>query len=77
MQVTSTFKPITYEEARYEFFLLKKHEAERKLQWYQKRLKNAHGHWEIYVYNMCCKLCAEISYYNDVLNAFEIDAEVE
>lgn len=72
MQLTTTFKVITYEEARYEFFLQKKHDAERKLQWYAKRLKKAHGHWAIHLHSVCSDLGDEINYYNDAMKAFDI-----
>ena len=75
MKVTTTFKAITYEEARYEFFLQKKHEAERKLQWYEKRLKKAHGHWAMHLHDVCSDLGAEINYYDDAMKAFDIYKE--
>lgn len=77
MQVTGTFKAPTYEEARYEFFLLKKHEAERKLLGYQEELKYAFGHWRKYVLDMCSELETEINYYNDALEVFDIYKEEE
>lgn len=77
MQVTGTFKALTYEEDRYEFFLLKKHEAERKLQGYQEKLKYAFGYWRKYILNMCSELEAEIKYYNDALKVFDVNTEVK
>lgn len=72
MQVTTTFVSMTYEEARREFFLQKKHEAERKLQYNQKRLKRASGHKAVHLCEICSNLGSEICYYNDALKAFTV-----
>lgn len=72
MTVTGTFTAITYEEARYDFFLLKKHAAERKLEWYRKRLKRARGHWSMHLQEVCSNLGWEINYYDDAMKAFKV-----
>lgn len=66
---------ITYEQARYKFFLQKKHAAKRKLKWYTKRLSKARGHRAMQLYEKCCDLGWEINFYDDAMKAFDIYTE--
>lgn len=77
MEFNITFQAVTYEESRYEFFLQKKHEAERKLGWYTKRLSKACGHRAMQLYEKCCELGCEVSYYDDAIKALDIYEEVK
>lgn len=67
MDYTTTLKAVTYEEARYEFFLQKLHEAERKLEHWQKRLALAKGYNAVNAHDICSKLGWEVNFYKDAL----------
>lgn len=77
MQFTGTIKAITYEEARRDFFLEKKHEAERKLQYWKKRLSKKMQMRTLHIDQKCADLGWEINFYNDALRALGDDLEVE
>jgi hypothetical protein len=69
MQFTTTLKTITYEEARHDFFLKKKHEAERKLEWWKKRLSKRMALSTMHIDQKCADLGWEINFYDDALKA--------
>lgn len=75
MQFTGTLKTITYEEARYDFFLKKKYEAEKKLEWWKKRLSKQMMMSTLHIDQKCADLGWEINFYDDALRA--LDAEVQ
>lgn len=79
MEFNITLESVSYEESRREFFLYKKRIAESKLEKAQKKLSMIPGlnAYHSLLYNQCCELGLEVSYYDDAIKALDVYEEVK